>query len=175
MGSPCGPCITLMCKFRSSRWRVGRAALKGAVAITALVLLEARAAGTDDPGERAVQQQQLGRQQQQEQLQLRMQQQQRTVQSPPLGARQQQSVRDAEIGSQREQQQLHYRQQIASPLAQPTDDAATRRARTQMELDRARREGEAQLQRFDSENRRRLDQGRREPGRGEIVPPSADP
>ena len=89
--------------------------------------------GADDTGARALQQQLLQRQQQQDELQLRMQQQQRAVQSPPADARQKQAREMLQIERQQQQQALHYQQSIEPPVAQPTDDEGTRRAKAEME------------------------------------------
>jgi len=109
------------------------------------------ALGADDPGERALQQQQLQRQQQQEALQLRMQQQQRSLQEPLPDARQQQALEQLQINQRQQQQQLHYRQGNEPVNAQPSDGEITRRAKAQMELQKAQQQSQQQLRRFESE------------------------
>jgi hypothetical protein len=129
--------------------------------------LATAAGGAEDPSVRALQQHQLQRQQQQEALQLRMQQQQRAAQNPPADLRPQQATelqqveqqlwqkQEAErlrIDQQQRQQQLQYRQGIEPATAQPSDDDAQRRARAQMELQKAQESSQQQLRRFDSES-----------------------
>jgi len=126
--------------------------------------------GADDPGARALQQHQLQRQQQQDALQLRMQQQQRATQSPPLDSRQQQSARQLEIDQQQRQQELHYRQGVEPPAAQQSDGEGTRRAKAQMELQKAQQQGQQQLRRFDSEAQQQAEHKRKVESRGEITP-----
>jgi hypothetical protein len=141
----------------------------------AVILSGAAAAlGADDPGTRALQQNQLQRQQQQDALQLRMQQQQGSVQYPPADARQQQAIRQLEADQQQRQQELHYRQGIEPSTAQPSDDAGTRRAKAQLEQDRANEQGQRQLLRYDSEAQQRAEQVRRQKSRGEIGPSQPD-
>jgi hypothetical protein len=113
--------------------------------------LPAGAGGAEDPGARALQQQQIQRQQQQDALQLRLQQQQRATQNPPQDARQKQAVEKLTIDQRQRQQELHYRQDIAPPTAQPSDDAGTRRAKEAMEREQAQRQGQELLQRSDAE------------------------
>jgi hypothetical protein len=128
--------------------------------------LAAAAWGAEDPAGRALQQHQLQRQQQQDALQLRMQQQQSGAQAAPADARrqqptdlpqidQQQRQRQAtdrlRIDQQQRQQQLHDRQGIEPGTAQPSEDEAGRRAKAQMELERAQQSGQQQLRRFESE------------------------
>jgi hypothetical protein len=109
------------------------------------------ARGAEDPGARAVQQNQLQRQQQQEALQLRMQQQQRATQNPPQDARQKQDLEKLQAEQRQRQQELHYRQGIEPSTAQPSDDAGTRRAKEELERRKARQQAEEQLQRSDAE------------------------
>jgi len=111
----------------------------------------AAALGADDPGTRALQQNQLQRQQQQDALQLRMQQQQGSVQNPPVNARQQQAIRQLETDQQLRQQELHYRQGIEPVSAQPSEGEDTRRAKAQMDLQKAQQQSQQQLRRFESE------------------------
>jgi hypothetical protein len=111
------------------------------------------------------------RQQQQETLQLRMQQQQRSLQSPPAGAREGAEFQRLQINQKQRQQQLHYRQNIERPTAHPDDDAGARHAKGELERQRAQRQSEQQLRRFDSELRQRGESGRTEKARGEIRPP----
>jgi hypothetical protein len=107
----------------------------------------------EDPGGRALQQHQLQRQQQQEALQLRMQQQQqqRSVQEPPADPRRQQTVEQLQINQQQQQQELHYRQGIEPVSAQPSEGEDIRRAKAQMELEKAQQQSQQQLRRFESE------------------------
>jgi hypothetical protein len=107
--------------------------------------------GADDPGARALQQNQLQRQQQQDALQLRMQQQQRSVQEPPSSAKQQQALEQLQINQQQQQQQLHYRQGIEPTGAQPSDDEGTRAAKAQIELQKAQQQSQQQLRHFETE------------------------
>ena len=111
----------------------------------------AAALGADDPGIRALQQNQLQRQQQQDALQLRMQQQQGSVQNLPVNARQQQAIRQLETDQQLRQQELHYRQGIEPVSAQPSEGEDTRRAKAQMDLQKAQQQSQQQLRRFESE------------------------
>lgn len=170
-----------ICKTRSRRCGVWRGQcrpcewVRAVPLIGALVLAAVPVRGADDPAARALQEQQLHRQQQQEALQLRMQQQQRAVQSAPAGVGQQQSVGETEIEQRQQQHELHYRQGVAPPTASPDDDPGTRRARAQIEQEQARRQSEEQLRRFDAESRRQADKRRKEPGRGEITPAPASP
>ena len=120
-------------------------------AVVGGALLVIPAWGAEDPGARALQQHQLQRQQQLDALQLRMQQQQSSVQAAPVDARQKQAVEQLQINQRQEQQQLHYRQGIEPAAAQPSDDVATRGARQQVELDKARQQGQQQLRRFESQ------------------------
>lgn len=115
------------------------------------VALAAVAWGADDPGARALQQHQLQRQQQQEALQLRMQQQQRVVQEAPVDPRRRQAMDQLQIDQQQQQHQLHYRQGIEPASAQPSDDDGTRRAKAQLELEKAQLQSQQQLRRFESE------------------------
>ncbi|MGH8641750.1 MAG: hypothetical protein ACRET6_08555 [Burkholderiales bacterium] len=129
------------------------------------------AGGAEDPGARALQQHQLQRQQQQDAVQLRMQQQQRSTQAPPADARQQQAGKQLEIDQQQRQQELHYRQGIEPPSAQPADDEGTRRAKAQLDLQKAQRESSRQLQRFDAETQQEAERRRKVESRGEITAP----
>lgn len=117
------------------------------------------AAGEQDPVLREVQRHQQMRQQQQDELWLRMLQQQRRVQNPPANARQEQSLRRLEIEQLQRQRELHYRQSIEVQPAAPVEDEGTRRAKSQIELQRAREQSEQQLRQFDwqllQESRRR--------------------
>ena len=49
---------------------------------------------------------------------------------------------------------MHYRQQIEPPTAQPADDEGTRRAKERMEREKAQRQSQQQLQRFDAESKK---------------------
>jgi len=114
-------------------------------------------AAGEDAAEKALRQHQLRRQQQQEQLQLRMQQQQRGAQDPPSDARRRQAIEQLEAHQRRRQEGEQYRQEIAPETAHPSDDAGTRRAKAEMERERAREQGERQLRRFDSELQRQIE------------------
>ena len=127
------------------------------------------ALGADDPGARAVQRLQLQRQQQQDALQLRMEQQQRSAREPSAAAPQQ-ARRQLEVDQQQRQQELHFQQGVEPATVQPSDDPGTRRAKAQLEAERAREQGQRQLLRFESEAQSRLEQARSEKPRGEIVP-----
>lgn len=129
--------------------------------------------GAEDPGARALHEQQLMRQQQQETLKLRMQQQQRGLQSPPSSARKRGERERLQINQEQRQQQLHYRQNIELPTKHPDDGAGVRRGKAELERQRAQRQGERQLQRFDAELQQRVESGRVEKARGEIFPPEA--
>ena len=106
--------------------------------------------GADDPGARAVHQQQIQRQQQQEALQLRMQQQQRAVQHPPQDAAQKQALERLQADQRQRQQELHYRQSIEPPVVQPTDDEGTRRAKEAVERQKAQQQGQELLRSSDA-------------------------
>jgi hypothetical protein len=136
----------------------------------ACACLAGMAQGAEDPGARALQQHQLQRQQQQDSLQLRMQQQQRALQAPPADARQQQSGKQLEIEQQQRQQELHYRQGIEPPSAQPSDDEGTRRAKAQLELQKAQQLSQDQLRRFEREAQREAERRHKVESRGEITP-----
>jgi hypothetical protein len=144
-----------------------------AVVATAAVcaVLAGAAGGAEDPGARALQQHQTQRQQQQDAFQLRMQQQQRATQAPPADTRQQQAGKQLEIEQQQRQQELHYRQGIEPSIAQPTDDDGTRRAKAQLEQQKAQRQGSRQLQRFDGETQQEAERRRKVESRGEITAP----
>jgi hypothetical protein len=120
----------------------------GVIAWTALA---AAAWGADDPGARALQQHQLQRQQQQEALQLRMQQQQRVVQEAPTDPQRQRALEQLQINQRQQQYDLHYRQGIEPASAQPSDGEGTRRAKDQLDLEKARQQSQQQLRRFESE------------------------
>lgn len=128
----------------------------GHTLVCAAMLLPAVTAwGAEDPGARALQQNQLQRQQQQEALQLRMQQQQRATQNPPRDARQKQELEKLQADQRQRQQELHYRQGIEAPTAQPTDDAGTRRAKEEMERRKAQLQGQEELRRSEAEQRKK--------------------
>ena len=113
-------------------------------------------AWADDPAARELQRSQLQRQQQQDELQLRMQQYQRNAPSSN-SLHPDQSVRQLEIEQLQRQRELHYRQnQNVAPPA-PMDDEGTRRAKAQIEQQRAQQESRRQMQRFDWE----MEQARR--------------
>ena len=110
-------------------------------------------AGAEDAPLRALQQNQLMRQQQQDQLQLRMQQYQRNGQDPPADARQRQAIEQLELNQRLQQQLLHQHQQreLQARPELPSDDVGTRRAKAQIEERRARQESRRQLDQFDRE------------------------
>src|SRR5262245_28993111 len=145
-----------------------------AAAAVACACFAGAAGGAEDAGARALQQHQLERQQQQDALQLRMQQQQRATQAPPANARQQQAGKQLEIDQQQRQQELHYRQSIEPSAAQPVDDEGTRRAKAQIELERARQQSQLQLQRLDREMQQEAERRRKVDSRGEITVPQVD-
>jgi hypothetical protein len=80
-----------------------------------------------------------------------MQQQQRSVQESPADPRRQQAVEQLQINQQQQQQELHYRQGIEPASAQPSEGAGTRKAKAQMELEKAQHQSQQQLRRFESE------------------------
>ena len=122
-------------------------------ALFAAAAVSAMACGAEDPAARALQQNQLQRQQQQDALQLRMQQQNAT-QNLPADTRRQPALEQLQVDQRQQQQQLHYRQTIEPGTAQPSDDEAGRRAKAQMELHKAQEQSQRQLRRFESELRR---------------------
>lgn len=126
--------------------------------------------GSDDPGARALRQHQLQWQQQQEAVELRLQQQQRAVQSPPADLRWRQRAQQLDLDQQQRQQELHYRQGVEPPAGQPSDDEGTHRAKAQMDLQRARQQGEQQLHRFETQAQQQGEQSRKVEVRGEIIP-----
>ncbi|HET9664187.1 MAG TPA: hypothetical protein VFP00_08150, partial [Burkholderiales bacterium] len=78
--------------------------------------------------------------------------------APSSGALQQdQAIRQLEIDQLQRQRELHYRQNQNVPLASPMDDEGTRRAKGQIEQQRAQQESRRQMQRFDWE----MEQARR--------------
>ena len=122
-------------------------------AVALVVMMTGTVAAADDPAARALQQNQLQRQQQQDRLQLRMQQDQRAAQYPPADARQRQAMEQLELDQAQRQQQLHFQQQRAQQARPdlPSDDPGTRDAKAQIEQQRAARESRQQLQQFDRE------------------------
>lgn len=149
----------------ASSSRQMRAAVRRLTAFVATAALAAAAWGAEDPAVRALQQHQLQRQQQQDAVQLRMQQ-QSGAQSVPADAQQRQATDLLQIDQQQRQrrardrlridqrqrqQQLHDRQGIEPGTAQPSDDEAGRRAKAQMELQKAQQSSQQQLRRFESE------------------------
>jgi hypothetical protein len=137
-----------------------------------LWILAMPAWGAEDAASRALQQNQLLRQQQQDQLQLRMQQYQRNGQNPPADARQRQALEQLELNQQLQQQLLHLQQQRERQVRPelPSDDEGTRRAKAQIEERRARQESRRQLDQFDRElqsqaaEARQKEEGYRLPG-----------
>jgi hypothetical protein len=82
-----------------------------------------------------------------------MQQYQRSAQQPPADARQRQAIEQLELNQQLRQQQLHHQQQrdFQARPELPSEDEGTRRAKAQIEQQRARRESRQQLEQFDLE------------------------
>ena len=140
-----------------------------------LALAEA-AGGADDPAARALQQNQLLRQQQQDQMQLRMQQYQHSAQNPPADARQGQVLEQLELDQALRQQQLQMEQRRALQTRPdvPSEDAGTRAAKAQIDQARARQESQRQLQQFDWELQNAARQGRR-PEPSTRLPGTPDP
>lgn len=126
---------------------------------------------SEDPGARAVQQHQMMRQQQQDTLQLRMLQQQRGIESPPAGARERRERERLQLNQEQRQQQLHYRQSIEPVPRHSADDTGSARAKESLKRLEIQRQGEAQLQRFDSELKQRIESERVEKARGEVRAP----
>ena len=128
-----------------------------------LAVLTPPAWGVEDATQRALQQNQLYRQQQQDQLQLKMQQHQNSVRNPAPDVRSRQATERLEIDQALRQQQLQLQQQRELLLRSeaPGDDEGVRRAKAQADQDRARREGRRQLQQFDWELQTKADGERR--------------
>lgn len=105
--------------------------------------------GDPEPARRELERHQQMRQQQQDELVLRMLQQQRRAQNPPANARQEQSLHQLEIEQLQRQRELDYRHGLESQPGVPTDDEGTRRAKSQIGLQRAREQSEQQLRQFD--------------------------
>jgi hypothetical protein len=148
--------------------------VKQLAAIIGCVAFAIPAWGADDPAARALQQHQLQRQQQQDALQLRMQQQQHAVQSPPADSQQLQAMKQLEIDQQQRQQDLHYRQSIEPSATHPSDDEGSRRAKVQIEQERAQQQSQQQLRSFDAESQRQAERRVKEESRGEIKPVQAE-
>lgn len=123
------------------------------VAMLGGVVTTTAADGAEDPGARALERQQLQRQQQQDALQLRLQQ-QRALQSAPADPERRQALERQQQEQRQKQQQLHDRQVVAPETAQPSDDAGTRAAKAEMERQKAREESRRQLQRAGDEQRK---------------------
>jgi len=134
-------------------------------AVAVLLAFAVTAGAADDPGVRAVQHNQLLRQQQQDQLQLRMQQHQRGVQNPPADSRQRQAIEQLELDQALRQQQLQMQQQRTLQMRPelPSDDAGTSNAKAQIEQQRARQESRRQLEQFDRELQSVARERRQEP------------
>jgi hypothetical protein len=111
-----------------------------AAALAAAALGFPAASMAAEPGTRALEQQQLQRQQQQEALQLRMRQQDNEVRSPPADLRQRQAAEASEVLQRQRQEAAHYRQTVAPPTAQPSDDPGVRQAKEVMRREAAGRE-----------------------------------
>jgi len=135
----------------------------------------ATAEGAEEPGARGLHEQQLMRQQQQDAVRLRMQQQHRSLQSPPSGAQERQAREQLQIEQRQRQEQLHYRQEIRPPTAHAGDDAGVQRAKAQMQQQRAKEEGEQQLQRFDTELQGGAEDAGSAKARGEVRSPEPAP
>jgi len=93
-------------------------------------------------------------------------QQQNATQNRPADARRQPAPEQLHIDQRQQQQQLHYRQAVEPGTAQPSDDEAGRRAKAQMELNKAQEQSQQQLRRFESELR--------QPPRSPESPPKLD-
>jgi hypothetical protein len=120
-----------------------------------LAVAAATAYGADEPGVRALQQQNLQRQQQQESLQLRMQQQQSATQGPPQDARQRQSLEQLQRDQARRQQELHYRQAVDLAAPQPAEAGATPGTKDDLKKLKTKEEGAALLRRFEAEQQKK--------------------
>ncbi|MBI3069047.1 MAG: hypothetical protein HYY79_09300 [Betaproteobacteria bacterium] len=94
-----------------------------------------------------------------------MKQYERSIQTPPADARQQQAIRQLEIEQRQRLQELHYRQSVEAPSALPAEDEGTRRAKAQIEQQRAQQQSEQQLRRFDRELQQQADQRKGEMAR----------
>jgi hypothetical protein len=134
-------------------------------------ILAAPASGAEAPAGGSLQQNQIMRQQQQDTLQLQMLQQQRSLQSPPVGARQRQEQEQLEINQRQRQQELQYRQGTEPATVRPDDDAGAQRARAERNRLDAKEEGATQLRRFDYELKRGAESRSTEKARGEVRPP----
>lgn len=119
--------------------------------LAALALAGAAWGSDTDPALREMQRNLELRRQQQDDLRLRMRQYERSIQAPPADARQQQAIRQLEIEQRQRLQELHYRQSVEAPSAPPAEDEGTRRAKAQIEQQRAQQQSEQQLRRFDRE------------------------
>src|SRR3977135_1745475 len=100
-----------------------------------------------DEALKALQYNQLLRDQQQDRLQLRMQQYQTGVRADP---RQRPALEQLEINQALRQQQLqlHQQRELQARPEAPSDDEGVRRAKAQIEEQRARHESRLQLQQF---------------------------
>lgn len=111
------------------------------LAVTILVALGFPATSiAAEPGARSLDQQRLQRQQQQEALQLRMQQQDNAARSRSMDKRQRQAAEDSSARQRQRQESSHYRQSVAPPAAQPSDDDGTRQAKEMIRRQAAGRE-----------------------------------
>jgi hypothetical protein len=108
----------------------------------------------ENPAGRALQQHQLQRQQRDEDTQLRLMQLQRAAQTPPAGLRERQARERQQVDQRQRQQELHDRQAIEPAAAQPANDEGTRRAKAELELQRARQQSQQQIRQFEGELRR---------------------
>ncbi len=101
-----------------------------------------------DPATVEIQRLQLQRAQQQNELQLRMQQQQQSVVAPPSGVNELLRRNQLDLSQQWRQQQLHREQLQHEQALRAIPGAADPGSLHQMEIMRAEREGQAQLQQF---------------------------
>ena len=143
--------------------------------ILLLAVFTVPAWGAEDATQRALQQNQLYRQQQQDQLQLKMQQYQSGARNPAPDARSRQAIERLEIDQALRQQQLQLQQQreLQRRPDVPGDDEGVRRAKAQIDQDRTRRDGQRQLQQFERELQQvKAESGRRRAeGAGQIQEP----
>jgi hypothetical protein len=162
------PCALLRSFLQGSRPHSGRAlglqCIRTGLLASLMVIWTSPIGAADDAALKALQQNQLERQQQQDQLQLRMQQYQRNIQNPPADARQRQSIEQLELNQQLRQQQLHQLQQreLQTRPEPLTDDEGTRRAKAQIEQQRAQQQSRRQLEQFERERQAEIGNATRE-------------
>lgn len=121
----------------------------------------------------ALQRNQLMRQQQQDVLKLKMLQQQRAIQSAPGGDRERQDLERLQIKQQQRQQDLQYRQQVEPSFTPPDRESGVSSVVVERGPGKAREQGAAQLQRFDSELKQHTESLHKEKTRGEVTAPGA--